>query len=93
MVWTLEEAMRLTFESFDGRRRIYRKIIDQDTGKQVGNIRANGVGFIAWGVSGRGGIEVSLFDGKYETTVNRYEECWAYVKGVEAVLDHVIGSS
>ena len=33
-------------------------------------------------------IRVSLFGGKYAMTVNSYEECWGFVKGVEAVLDH-----
>ncbi len=77
--------MRLTFEKFDGRRMGYEPIIDEDTGEQVGGIQRDGVGF-----SGNGGIEVSLFGGKYAITVNRYEECWGFVRGVEAVLNHMI---
>jgi hypothetical protein len=80
--------MRLTFKVFDGRRKIYREIIDEDTGAKVGSIYSDGVGFGTYG----DGIEVSLFDGKYSMTVHRYEECWGFVKGVEAVLNHMIPS-
>jgi hypothetical protein len=80
--------MRLKFEHFDGRRRVWRDIIDEDTGQQVGTIRTEGVGF-----SGYGGIEISLFGGKYQHTATRYEECWGFVKGVESVLRHVIGTN
>jgi hypothetical protein len=60
--------MRLKFEHFDGRRRTYRPIIDEDSGQQVGTIQSDGVGF-----AGYGGIDISLFGGKYAITVNRYE--------------------
>jgi hypothetical protein len=76
--------MRLTFKPFDGRRKSYRAIIDEISGQHVGSIQSDGVGF-----AGYGGIDVSLFDGKYSITVNRYEECWGFVKGVEAVLNHL----
>ena len=33
-----------------------------------------------------------MFDGKYQKTVNTYDQCWGFVKGVEAVLRHAIGS-
>jgi hypothetical protein len=79
--------MQLTFPVFDGRRRGYWSITDQDTGQVVGNIDVNGVGFSGGGGSSEGGIEVSLFGGKYARTVNRYG--WGFVKGVEAVLNHV----
>ena len=75
--------MRLTFEKFDGRREAYEPITDQDTGKQVGYFSSNGV------FSG-GGINVSLFDGKYGITVNSYGECCGFVRGVEAVLNHMV---
>ena len=66
--------MQLTFEKFDGRRMSYKTIIDEDTGENVRRIRADG------SFEG-GGIEVSLFDDRYRITVNRYEECWGFVKG------------
>jgi len=46
---------------------------------------ANGVGF-----SGEGGIEIDLFDGNFKMTVNSYGECFGFVKGVEAVLNHML---
>ena len=76
--------MRLTFKHFDGRRRNYEPIIDEDSGKQVGLIQYDGVGF-----GGSGGIDVSLFGGKYAISVNQYDECWGFVKGVEAVLNEM----
>ena len=76
--------MRLKFEPFDGRSHSYRDIVDEETGRTVGHIRTNGVGF-----GNTGGIEVSLFDGKYRTEVNRFEECWGFVRGVQTVLNHM----
>jgi hypothetical protein len=77
-------AMRLKFDSFDGRGRIYRPIIDEDTGVEVGYIRSHGVGMYC-----SGGMEVSLYDEKYNLSANRYDQCWGFVKGVEAVLKHM----
>ena len=82
--------MRLKFEKFDGRRRGYKSIIDEDTGEIVGNIKSLGVGFSGYGDGGYGGIEICLFDGAYTITVNRYEECWGFVKGVEAALNRMM---
>jgi hypothetical protein len=80
----MEAAMHLKFETFDGRRRCDRDIIDEDTAKSVGYIRSNGVGF-----SNYGGIDITLFDGKYVRTVNTYQECYGFVQGVQAVLNHM----
>lgn len=77
--------MRLTFERFDGRQRISIPVIDEDTGQEVGYIRTEGSGPASFG-----GIWVSLFGGKYSITVHKYEECWGFVNGVEAVLRHVL---
>jgi hypothetical protein len=77
--------MRLTFEPFDGRSWNVKSVIDQDTGREVGFIHSNGSG-------NGGGIFVSLFDNKYATTVHHYEECRGFVKGVEAVLDHMVSA-
>lgn len=76
--------MRLKFEPFDGRRKNYPNIIDEDTGKVVGHIRSNGVGF-----TNNGGIDISLFDGKYRAKVNSYPECLGFVRGVQCVLRHM----
>jgi hypothetical protein len=78
--------MRLTFKVFDGRQKIHREIIDEDSGQRVGDIQSNGVGFGTYG----DGIDVSLFGGRYAITVHRYEECWGFVKGVETVLNHIL---
>jgi hypothetical protein len=73
--------MRLTFKGFDGPRSNRVPVTDQDTGTEVGVIRSDGAAF-----GGHyGGIEVSLFGGKYRATLHRYEERWGFVKGVEAV--------
>jgi hypothetical protein len=76
--------MRLTFQVFDGRRFNMVDVYDEDTNDIVGHIQSDGVGF-----GNSGGIEISLFDGKYRTMLNRYEECRGFVRGVEAVLNHM----
>ncbi|WP_213775139.1 hypothetical protein [Bradyrhizobium sp. dw_78] len=77
--------MRLKFDWFDGRGFKYREIIDEDTNEVVGHIYSNGVGF-----GNTGGIDISLFAGKYRATVNKYGECWGFVLGVQSVLNHLI---
>jgi hypothetical protein len=77
--------MRLKFEPFDGRGYNYKPVIDEDTGQEVGYVKSNGVGTYCGG-----GIEVSLFDDKYCTTVNNYERCLGFVKGVESVLRQMV---
>jgi hypothetical protein len=54
----------------------------------VGFIRSNGTGF-----TNSGGIEISLFDDKYRTVVNSYNECWGFVRGVQAVLNHMTAAT
>jgi hypothetical protein len=82
-----ENPMRLKFEWFDGRQRCRKSIVDEEI---VGEIIALGVGFSSCADRGHGGIEVSLFDGAYTITVNSNAECWGFVKGVEAVLNHMM---
>jgi hypothetical protein len=84
----VEIAMRLTFNQFDGRGRNFREVIDQDTGKKVGHIQSNGVGFENYG-----GIDISLFDGKYKITVSSFKECCGFVSGVQAVLRHMTSAT
>jgi hypothetical protein len=55
-------------------------IKDEDTGKTVGQLL----------FSTGGGRSVSLFGDKYRGDFKRFEECEAFVKGVEAVLNHVV---
>jgi hypothetical protein len=78
--------MNLTFDfdGLDGRRMNCLDVIDQDTGKIVGHIMSEGNGRYS-----SGGIKISLFDGKYSITVDNREKCWGFVKGVEAVLNHM----
>jgi hypothetical protein len=80
--------MRLTFDQFDGRSRSDRDVIDQDTGKKVGHIQSNGVGF-----ENTGGIDISLFGEKYRTVVNSYKECCGFVLGVQCVLNHLTAAT
>jgi hypothetical protein len=60
-------------------------IIDLVSGKTAGFIKGhNGSGldtFPPW--------VISLFDGKYSKGFSRREECVAFAKGVEAVLNHM----
>jgi hypothetical protein len=80
--------MHLRFDPFDGRSRNVREIIDEDTGKMVGHIQSRGVGF-----ENNGGIDISLFDDKYRTTVNSYKECRGFMLGVQAVLNHMTAAT
>jgi len=73
--------MRLSFQGFDGRRRLSKlgeKVCDQE-GKKVGHVHQ----------SSSGGREISLF-GKYDGSFASDEECRAFMKGVEAVLNHMV---
>jgi hypothetical protein len=76
--------MRLKFKWFDARRRNVEDVTDLDTGKVVGHIQSHGVGF-----ENNGGIDISMFDGKYTASVNRYDACVGFVLGVETVLNHM----
>jgi hypothetical protein len=77
-------TMQLHFERFDGRSFNSVDVIDRDSGEKVGLICSNGVGRY------RGGISVELFDGKYRAQLKRYDECLGFVRGVEAVLNHML---
>ena len=75
--------MRLKFEHSDDFRSNYLRVLDEDTGKEVGLIRLGGAG-----VDSSGGIDIWLFDGKYQTRVKRYDTAVGFVLGVESVLNH-----
>lgn len=77
--------MRLRFDHFDGRGWHSREVIDEDTGETVGFIQSNGVGF-----GNSGGIDISLFAGKYRASVNKYDECRGFILGVQSVLNHMV---
>lgn len=57
------------------------EVMDEGTNEQVGFVEAT-----------RSPItrHVSLFGGKYQGDFEKPEECAAFVKGVEAVLNHMI---
>jgi hypothetical protein len=56
-------------------------IVDEDIEDAVGNIKyEKGVG-----------RHVELYGGRYKGTFQTYEECQAFVQGVQAVLEHMIG--
>lgn len=59
------------------------EVIDEDTGKTVGFVDAE-----------RSPVKrhISLFDGKYQGDFTEREECKAFAKGVEAVLNHMIAT-
>ena len=73
--------MRLKFEHSDDFRSL--RVLDEDSGKDVGIIRLGGAG-----VDSSGGIDIWLFDGKYQTRVERCDIAIGFVLGVELVLNH-----
>jgi hypothetical protein len=56
-------------------------ITDNDTGKVVGFVKAS---------RSPATRHVSLFGGKYQGDFRTIEECCAFIKGVEVVLNHVV---
>jgi hypothetical protein len=74
--------MQLTLEkdhlgTMDG---LTRPVIDEDSDDNVGDVAyKKGVG-----------REVTLF-GRYKGTFQTHDECAAFIKGVETVLNHMIG--
>jgi hypothetical protein len=75
--------MRLKFRHSDDFRANCLLVLDEDTGEEVGNIRLGKTG-----VDSQGSIDIWLFDGKYQTTVSRYDTAIGFVLGVESVLTH-----
>jgi hypothetical protein len=73
--------MRLKFVHSDDFRSL--RVLDEDSGKDVGIIRLGGAG-----VESSGGIDIWLFDGKYQTRVERCDIAVGFVLGVESVLNH-----
>ena len=73
--------MRLKFEHSDDFRSL--RVLDEDTGKDVGIIRLGGAA-----LDSNGGIDIWLFDGKYQTRVEHYDIAVGFVLGVESVLNH-----
>jgi len=55
-------------------------VIDQDTGKKVGFVDAERSPAMR---------HISLFGGKYQGDFRTAEQCDAFAKGVEAVLNHL----
>jgi hypothetical protein len=45
---------------------------------------------LSHGVAYLGDIDVGLFDRRYTATFHRINECRAFLKGVETVLNHMI---
>ena len=74
--------MRLRLKHPDDFRSNSLLVLDEDTGKAVGTIRL--------GVTGVGstGVDIWLFDGKYQTRVNGIETAVGFLLGVESVLNH-----
>jgi hypothetical protein len=73
--------MQLSFRPFDGRSWNSIDVLDEDSNRIVGRIRSKS--------SPLPGIHISLFDKKYETTVDNYDQCLGFVWGVQAVLNRV----
>jgi hypothetical protein len=73
--------MRLKFEAFDYDPD-YLAVVDEDTDNQVGMVQ------IGAGVNSSD-IDISLFDGKYEMRVKRYDTAVGFVLGVQTVLNHM----
>jgi hypothetical protein len=75
--------MRFKFQHSDGFISNDLLVLDEDTGKQVGIIRLGGIK-----VDSSGGIDIWLFDGKFQTRVKEYDTAVGFVLGVESVLNH-----
>ena len=56
------------------------KVIDEDTGEQIGVVEET---------RSPPRRRISLFGGKYHGDFTKPEECAAFAKGVEAVLNHM----
>jgi hypothetical protein len=57
------------------------KVIDEDTGEQVGFVEET---------RSPPRRHISLFGGKYHGVFTKPEECAAFAKGVEAVMNHLV---
>ena len=75
--------MRFKFQHSDGFISNDLLVLDEDTGKQVGIIRLGGIK-----VDSSGGIDIWLFDGKFQTRVKEHDTAVGFVLGVESVLNH-----
>jgi hypothetical protein len=75
--------MRFKFQHSNGFMSKHLLVLDEDTGREVGNIRLG-----AAGVDSSGGIDIWLFDGKFQTRVKEYDTAVGFVLGVESVLSH-----
>jgi hypothetical protein len=75
--------MRLSVPKWDIRSHsgLTEGVTDEDSGRCVGSISHS---------HHPKGRLISLFDGKYVGSFERYDECVAFAKGVEAVLNHMI---
>ena len=75
--------MRLAVLYLDAPGRHIANIIDQDTNKTVGYIRSGS------SVSA-GSKYIFLLDGNYTARCASQDECLGFIKGVEAVLNHML---
>lgn len=57
-------------------------VMDEDTGNVVGTIQSSKLGMDS------SGIDIWLFDGKYQTRVSGYDAAVGFLMGVETVLNH-----
>ena len=55
-------------------------VVDKDTGKKVGIVHHERSPIVRY---------VSLFGGKYRGKFETFEECQAFIKGVEVVFNHM----
>lgn len=74
--------MRLKFKYPDDFRSNCMLVLDEDTGKVVGTIQSSKRSVDS------SGIDIWLFDGKYQARVNGYDAAVGFLMGVEAVLNH-----
>ena len=74
--------MKLSFPKRDNRSHHGRNdpVTDEHTGEIVGYVNSQR----------EFGRFVSLFDGKYSASLDTHDAAWGFVKGVEAVLDHMV---
>ena len=74
--------MRLKFKHPDDFRSNCLLVLDEDTGNVVGTIQSSKPRVDS------SGIDIWLFDGKYQARVNSYDAAVGFLMGVESVLNH-----
>jgi hypothetical protein len=87
------EIPRVDGRSWQAQSKVF--VRDADTDQQIGHIEnRQGSTYIKDGEYWRHpSRHISLFSGKYTGTFETHEECLAFAKGVEAVVNHMVSGA